>query len=331
PANGPCDWVSQVVCVPKSNGKDIRLCVDMRRANLAVKRERFPIPTIDKILQDLNQSCIFSKLDLRMGYHQIELHPESREITTFSTHKGLYRYKRLMMGISCAPEMYQKCIQQLIQHVDGAHNILDDIIVHGTSREEHDKRLIQVLGTLKDNGLTLNKDKCELNMSKLVFMGHVLSARGIGPAEVKVQAVQKAREPESAAEVKSFLGLVTYSSRYIPNFSTVSEPLRRLLKQNEPFIWGEEQRASFDKLKRLLANADTLGYYDVNAKTQVITDASPVGLGAVLVQEQEGGYRVICYASRSLTDIERRYSQTEKEALAIVWACERLHPYLYGI
>ncbi|MCG8113536.1 MAG: RNase H-like domain-containing protein, partial [Candidatus Thiodiazotropha taylori] len=115
------------------------------------------------------------------------------------------------------------------------------------------------------------------------------------------------------------------------NFSTVAEPLRRLLKQNEQFIWGEEQRASFDKLKRLLASADTLGYYDVNAKTQVITDASPVGLGALLVQEQEGEYRVICYASRSLTDIERRYSQTEKEALAIVWACERLHPYLYGI
>ena len=113
------------------------------------------------------------------------------------------------------------------------------------------------------------------------------------------------------AEVKSFLGLVTFSSRYIPDFSTVSEPLRRLLKTNEPFVWGEEQQESFDKLKSLLADADTLGYYDMNAKTQVITDASPVGLGAVLVQEQGEEYRVICYASRSLTDVERRYSQTE--------------------
>ena len=331
PVNGPCDWVSPIVCVPKANGKDIRICVDMRRANLAVKRERFPIPTIAEILQDLNQSCVFSKLDLRMGYHQIELHQESREITTFATHKGLYRDKCLMMGINCAPEMYQKCIQQLIQNIEGAHNILDDIIVHGSSKEEHDKRLARVLETLRDNGLTLNMDKCELNMSKLVFMGHVLSARGIGPAEVKVQAVVNAREPETEVEVKSFLGLVTYSSRYIPDFSTVSEPLRRLLKSNEPFIWGDEQQESFDKLKSLLADADTLGYYDMNAKTQVITDASPVGLGAVLVQEQGGEYRVICYASRSLTDVERRYSQTEKEALAIVWACERLHPYLYGI
>ena len=207
----------------------------MRLANLVVKRERVPIPTIDEILQDLNQSCVFSKLDLRMGYHQIELHPESREIT-FATHKGLYRYKRLMMGINCAPEMYQKCISQLIQNIEGAHNILDDIIVHRSSKEEHDKRLARVLETLRDNGLTLNKDKCELNMSKLVFMGHVLSARGIRPAEVSVKAVVNAREPETEVEVKSFLGLVTCSSRYIPDFSTVSEPFRRLLKTNEPFI-----------------------------------------------------------------------------------------------
>ena len=120
----------------------------MRRVNLAVKRESFPIPTIDEILQDLNQSCVFSKLDLRMGYHQTELHPESTEITTFATHKGLYRYKRLMMGINCASEMYQNCLQQLIQIIEGAHNILDNIIVHGARKEEHDKRLAKVLETM---------------------------------------------------------------------------------------------------------------------------------------------------------------------------------------
>ena len=113
--DGTCDWVSPVVFVPKANGKDIRLCVDMRRANLAIKRERFPVQTIDEVIQDLNESRIFNKLGLRLGYHQIELHPSSREITTFATHKGLFRYKRLMMGISCAPEIYQKRIQQLIQ------------------------------------------------------------------------------------------------------------------------------------------------------------------------------------------------------------------------
>ena len=265
-----------------------------------------------------------------MGYFQIELDENSRNITTFGTHKGPYRYKRLIMGISCAPEMYQKCLQQILQECEGAHNILDDIIIHGSTQSEHDERLKNVLHVLKDKGLTVNPLKCEFNMSKLAFMGHILSARGISPSEAKVKSVIEAREAKTVSEVKSFLGLVTYSSRYIPDFSTVSEPLRRLTRKNASFHWGSEQQESFDKLKLLLSNAETLGYYDVNAETQVISDASPVGLGAVLVQKQNNEHRVIVYASRSLSDIERRYSQTEKEALGLVWACERFHPYIYG-
>ena len=136
--SGPSSWVSPVVVVPKPSG-DIRLCVDMRQANMAVKRERYPIPTIDEVLQDLNQSKFFSKLDLNSAYHQIELSPESRDITTFGTHQGLYRYKRLMFGISCAPEMYQKVLGQVLQECDGVHNILDDVIVHAPTEEEHDE------------------------------------------------------------------------------------------------------------------------------------------------------------------------------------------------
>ena len=327
--NGPTEWLSPVVCVPKGND-DIRLCVDMRVANIAVKRERYPIPTVDEVLQELNNSSVFSKIDLRMGFFQIELDEASRDITTFGTHKGPYRYKRLIMGISCAPEMYQKVMQQVLQDCEGAHNIQDDIIVHGSNQEEHDKRLRKVLSVLRDKGLTVNVDKCELNMSHLVFMGHVLSSKGIGPAEVKVKAIVETREPETVSEVKSFLGLVTFSSRYIPDFSTVSEPLRRLTKCNQPFVWGPEQKQAFEKLKNLVSQADTLGYYDINASTQVIADASPVGLGAVLVQKQNDEYRVISYASRSLSDVERRYSQTEREALSLVWACERFHSYLFG-
>ena len=329
--SGPSDWISPVVCVPKSNSNDIRLCVDMRIANTAVKRERYPIPTVDEVVQELNHSSVFSKIDLKKGYFQIELDEKSRDITTFGTHRGPYRYKRLIMGVSCAPEMYQKCMQQVLQHCEGAHNIQDDIIIHGSSQEEHDKRLRKVLCVLRDKGLTVNVEKCELNMSQLVFMGQILSARGIGPAEVKVKAVVEAREPETVSELKSFLGLVTFSSRYIPDFSTMSEPLRKLLREKEPFVWGPAQQGAFDQLKTLLSQADTLGYYDINAPTQVIADALPVGLGAVLIQKQKGEYRVISYASRSLSDVECRYSQTEKEALALVWACERFHPFLYGV
>ena len=160
-------------------------------------------------------------------------------------------------------------------------------------------------------------------------MGQVLSARGTGPADVEVKAVVDAREWTNAAEVRSFLGVVNFTARFMPDLASVAAPLRQLTKSGEPFVWGPEQQQSFDELKKRLSSAETLGYFDKNAPTKVIADANPrpVGLGAVLVQEQG---RVIIYASRSLSDTERRYSQTEKEALAIAWACERFHAYLYG-
>ena len=163
-----------------------------------------------------------------------------------------------------------------------------------------------------------------------LVLGHLLSEHGIGPTESKVQDILNARRPESAAEVRSFLGLVNFSARYIKDLSTVAEPLRKFTRQGIPFKWGRKEEESFNELKRRLANSETLGYFDKNAKTKVISDASPVGLGAVLVQDQGGELRVISYASRTLSKIERKYSQTEKEALGIVWACERFHMYLFG-
>ena len=329
PVEGPTPWVSPVVVVPKQND-EIRLCVDMRRANEAIIRERYPIPTVDEVLQNLNQSAVFSKLDLRWGYHQLELHPDSRSITTFTTHCGLYRYKRLMFGISSAPEVYQHVIQQTLQDCEGVANISDDIIVHGRNTEEHDTRLQQVLERLKEKNLTLNAEKCKFHMTQMVFMGLVLTDKGIGPTEDKVRAIVDAREPQNASEVRSFLGLANYNARFIPDFATIAEPLRRLTKKGVCFEFGDEQRRAFIELKRRLSSAETLGYFDKDAKTLIITDASPVGLGAVLIQEQQGVKRIISYASKSLSDVEKRYSQTEKEALAIVWSCERFHVYLYG-
>ena len=327
---GPTPWVSPIVIVPKPSG-DIRLCVDMRRANEAIIRERHPIPTIDEVLQSMNGSTVFSKIDLKWSFHQLELEEDSRKITTFVTHKGIYRYKRLMFDISCAPEIYQHVIQQALTGCEGAANIADDIIVHGRDMEDHDRKLTKVLEYLQKRGLTLNREKCQFRMPQLTFMGKVLSERGVGPTETKVEAVLKAREPENATEVRSFLGLVNFNARFMPNLATIAEPLRKLTKKDVPFKWKKAQQQAFDKLKKDLANTQTLAYFDQTAPTQVIADAGPVGLGAVLVQKQQGQHRVISYASRSLTDVERRYSQTEKEALALVWACERFHLYLYGI
>ena len=241
--SGPRSWVSPVVVVPKPTG-DIHLCVDIRQANMAVKRE----PIIDEVLKALNHNKFFSKLDLNSAYYQIELALETRDITTFGTHDGLYRYKRLMFGISCAPDMYQEVIRQVLQDCEGVHNILDDVIVHAATEEEHDQRFENVVRVLSSKGLTLNHDKCQFKMSHLEFMGHVLSARGIGPADVKVKAVVEAREPKNAAEVRSFLVLVHFTARFIPDPSTVSAPLRQLTKNGEPFVWDLEQQQSFDEL-----------------------------------------------------------------------------------
>ena len=327
--NTTSKWVNPIVVVPK--GEDIRLCVDMRKANEAVKRERYPIPTTEEVLQDLNQSTVFSKLDIKMAYHQLEIDDESREITTFMTHKGMYRYKRLMFGVSCAPEMYNKIISQTLSDLQGVSNIFDDIIVHGRNDEEHDARLDALLFRLQEKGLTLNLEKCQFRMPHVNFMGVILSEHGIGMADTKIQAVADFREPQTVSEVKSFLGLVNFSGRFIPNLASESEPLRKLTRKGVPFVWGHEQEMCFNKLKSHLANAENLGYFDKRDKTKIICDAGPVGIGCVLVQENDKGEsRVILYASRTLTEIERKYSQTEKEALAIVWSCERLHMYLIG-
>ena len=303
----------------------------MRRANEAIQRERHPIPTIDEVLLDMNQSTVFSKLDLKWGFHQIELAEESRGITTFATHCGLYRYKRLMFGIASAPEVYQHIIQQVLQGCEGVQNIADDIIVHGPTIELHDQRLTKVLERLQEKGLTLNPEKCEFCIPKITFMGHLVSDKGIGPTEEKVKAVVDAREPKTASEVRSFLGLVNFCSRFIPDLATIAEPLRKLTRTTTPFVWGKEQKSLFQELKDKMSSAESLAYFNKEAETVIVSDASPVGLGAVLLQRQEGVMKVVAYASRCLSDVERLYSQTEKEALSIVWACERFHVYLYGI
>jgi hypothetical protein len=156
----PSIWVSPIVVIPKKNS-EIRLCIDMRRANEAVVRERYPIPTVEEILQDLNQRKVYSKLDIKWAFHQLELSPESRDITAFMTHQGLFRYKRLMFDISCAPEMYNKIIHQALSGLPGVNSIYDDIVVHGKSEEEHNRNLEQLLCRLQEKGLTLNIDKCQ--------------------------------------------------------------------------------------------------------------------------------------------------------------------------
>ena len=328
--NGPTTWLNPVVPVPKPNGTT-RLCLDMRRANEAIIRERHVIPKLEDILTELNEATVFSKIDLREGYHQILLHPDSRHITAFATHKGIFQFKRLIYGINLGFEAFQRQMEQVIAGCKGAKNISDDIAIWGKNQEEHDRNLANVLAKCEEKGLKLNPKKCIFSVNKILFAGHELSAEGINPDKKKVQSIQNIPAPKNLSELKSFLGIINYVNRYIPNYSSVAEPLRRLTKKGVEFKWDIDQQQSFESLKELLTNAETMAYYNPKAETKIIVDASPTGLGAILTQKQQNGdWRPVSYGSRALTDVESRYSQTEREALAVLWACLHYHYYIFN-
>ena len=244
--------------------------------------------------------------------------------------REVLNYKRLMFGITSAPEKYQKIVKDVLIGCKGVANIADDLIIHGCGIQEHDENLLAVLQRLRECGLTLNEKKCQFRLPKLTFFGHELSSNGISPCEEKVSAVQNAKCPQSTAEVRSFLGLVQYCAKFLPEFAQIAEPLRMLTRKDQKFVWGDAQQRSFQKLKDMLIRTETLAYFKNDCKTRIVADAGPTGIGAVLTQLQDGMWRVVSYASRSLTDVERRYSQTEKEGLALVWACERFNLYVFG-
>lgn len=331
----PSKWISPIVPILKDNG-ELRLCVDMRRANMAIMRENHPLPSMEHLLPKIRKAEYFTKLDIKNAFHQVELHPNSRHITTFISSKGLYRYKRLMFGITCAPELFQKILEKMLLKCDGAINFIDDILIYGRTEQEHNLRLQKVLQVLEENNVLLNNEKCLYKVKKVNFLGHELTSEGVRPLNKYIESVTHFRVPKTIEELQSFLGLVNYINKWIPNMATLTEPLKQLLRQkfgknaNIEEFWTPQQDRTFRLLKETLTKIPTLGYYDVSDKTQVIADASPVGLGAVLVQIDAKGPRIVSYGNRTLTDCERRYSQTEKEALALVWAVEHFNVFLFG-
>lgn len=333
--HGPSPWISPVVPVLKDDN-DLRLCVDMRRANEAILRENHPLPCMDTLLTKIRKAKWFSRLDIKNAFHQVEIHPNSRYLTTFITAKGLYRYKRLMFGITCAPELFKKIMERMLTGLDGIINFIDDILIFGEDEKQHDERLSKALETLKKNNVLLNKKKCIYKVQKIHFLGHVLTPEGTKPLDKYMTSIKDFRVPTTVEELQSFLGLVNYINKWLPNLATRTEPLRKLLrqktgkKQSIADDWGKEQDCVFRELKVALSTVETLGYYDVADKTEVIADASPVGLGAVLIQRDSQGPRIIAYGNRTLTEFERKYSQTEKEALALVWSVEHFNIFLFG-
>lgn len=333
-SNSP--WNSPLLVVPKkpdTNGeKKWRLVIDFRRLNEKTVGDAYPLPDITEILDQLGQSKYFSCLDLVMGYHQIELEEEDKAKTAFSTKSGHWEYNRLPFGLKTAPATFQRMINTALSGLTGTRCFvfLDDIVIYANSLTEHDTKLREVFGRIRRYNLKLQPGKCDFLRKEVSYLGHVITAEGVRPDSEKVKVIENFPRPESAKQLKTFLGMAGYYRRFIPNFSRLAAPLYLLLKKDVHFTWGNDQEDTFQKLKEKLTAKPILQYPDFSREFILTTDASNEGVGAILSQGQIGKDLPIAYASRRLNQAERNYTTSERELLAIVWGTKHFRPYLYG-
>ena len=325
------EWAAPIVPVLKSNGM-VRICGDFKlTANKATKTEVYPLPRIEDLFASLAGGKMFSKLDLSHAYLQLPLAKESQPFVTVNTHKGLYRYQQLPFGVASAPAIFQRTMESVLQGLTNVCVYLDDILVSGRSMQEHLVNLEEVLKRLEEAGLRLKKEKCSFLMQEVEYLGHRISKEGLQPTEAKVRAVAEAPEPQQVDELRSFLGLVNYYGKFLPSLASTAAPLYRLLQKKAHWVWGKDQSSAFEEVKKLLQSADLLVHFDPQKQLVLACDASPYGLGAVLSHVMEDGTeKPIAFASRTLAPPEKRYSQLDKEALAIIFGVKRFHQYLYG-
>lgn len=323
-------WLSGLSAVPKGKG-DFRLVVNMRGPNKAIRRQYHCMPRVEEIRTKLAGARWFTKLDLSSAFHHMRLSPKSSELTTFMAPDGMYRFKRLVYGVNCAPEIFQRQMESILEGMTSVIVYIDDVLIFESELEKLRDRTAEVLRRLKEKNLSLNEEKCEYEKESLAFLGHQVSAAGLNIEDQKVKDVRQFRSPRNTTELKSFLGLVNYVRDYIPHFADLMRPLRQA-ESSGRFLWTMKEEESFKKLKLAIVNCTmTQGFFSLDDATELYTDASPYAVGAVLVQVNTvGENRIISFASKSLTVTEQRYAQTQREALAIVWAVEHYYYYLLG-
>ena len=325
PVTEPTDWVSSLAYSWKANG-DLRVCLDPKDLNKAIRRDHYRTPTVEEITHELAGSTKFTKVDGSSSYHCIVLDYESSILTTFNTHRGRFRFVRLPFGLACAQDIFQRMMDQILDRCEGAIGIADDIVIHGKDDEEHDRRLHHFMRVATEHGLVLNKTKCEVKCNSVKFFGCRYDKQGVHPDPSKVSAIKQMPAPENKGELQSFLGMVTYLSPFIPSLSSHTAPLRGLLKNDIEYTWNATYQAAFDKLKSMVCEDTTLRYFDPKKPVVIQVDASGKGLGAALIQD-EGP---VAFASKALTPTEQRYANNERELLACVFGAERFRTYVFG-
>ncbi|KAJ0442056.1 putative nucleotidyltransferase, Ribonuclease H [Helianthus annuus] len=310
--------------VPKKNG-EWRMCVDSRAINKITIKYRFPIPRLNDLLDELYGAAVFSKIDLRSGYHQIRIYEGDEWKTTFKTKEGLYEWLVMPFGLSNAPSTFMRLMNQTMRPFLGRFVVVyfDDILIYSKNEEEHGDHLQQVFRVLNDEKLYGNQAKCQFFSPKVVFLGYIVSTEGIAVDERKVQAVREWPTPSTLQHVRSFHGLASFYRRFVKDFSTIVSPLTDLLKQ-KTFNWTEQAQVSFDEIKKRLTTTPVLALPNFDEVFEVECDASGVGIGAVLTQLG----RPVAYFSEKLNDAKRRYSTYDKEFYAIIRALVHWHHYL---
>ncbi|HBS53814.1 MAG TPA: hypothetical protein DD806_07425 [Flavobacterium sp.] len=322
---------SPLLVVNKKTGEQ-RVVIDYRKINKNIVADKFPLPRIDDILDQLGRAKFFTVLDLKSGFHQVELEKESREITAFSTNSGHYQFNRLPFGLKISPNSFQRMMSIAMAGLtpEAAFLYIDDLVVFGCSIEQHNKNLIRVLERLRKYNLKLNPKKCLFLQHSVTYLGHVISEEGIAPDKTKFDKLEKYPNPENADEVRRFVAFCNYYRKFVPNFAELANPLNALLRKKVEFNWSQKCQEAFEKLKKSLIKHPILQHPNFEKEFTLTTDASNVACGAILSQEVNGVQLPIAYASKAFSKGEKNKSTIEKELTAIHWAVMNFKPYLYG-
>lgn len=324
-------WAAPIVPVIKPNG-GIRICGDYKlTVNKEAKCDSYPLPTPEDIFATLHGGQKFSKLDLAGAYQQLVLDDSSRKVLTVNTHRGLFQPTRLQYGVHSATALFQREMDQRLAHIPRTTARVDDILTTGTDDKSHLDNLEEIFRTCRRFGLKLNMKKCLFMSDVVEYLGFKVNKEGVTVIEEKVEDILNAPEPKNVSQLKSFLGMLNYYHKYLPNLSTKLEPLHALLRKGAAWQWSDEAKNSFKSAKKMLCSTDLLVHFDPRKKIVLHCDASPYGVGSVLSHIMDDqSEKPIAYHSRALKPAERNYSQIEREALAIVTAVKKFHQYLYG-
>ena len=321
----PTDWVSSLAYSHKKGG-ELRVCLDPRHLNRALKRPHHKTPTVEELTHKFQGAKIFSKLDAKSGYWSVQLHPDSQLLTTFQSPFGRYCFKRLPFGLSVSQDIFQLKMDQILEQVEGTVGIADDVAVYSKTNAEHDEILHSLFRVAAENGLVFNSGKCHIKTDSMTFFGMRYDANGVHPDPEKVADLHNMANPTNKKELQTFLGFIQFLAPFIPNLSEKSAVLRDLLKDDVPFMWESHHQVSVEKIKEAISEKSTLRYFDTSKTPTLQTDASIKGLGASLIQDDQP----IAYASKALSDAETRYACIERELLAVVFGVQRFHTYLFG-